>query len=49
MVTWGRRDGDLRETREEWPINEDGGSIPSLHVWPHTLQISQLLEGGSGV
>ena len=45
-VSWGRRDGDMRETREEWPINEDGGSTLSPHVWPHTLQISQLLEGG---
>ena len=36
----------MRETREEWPINEDGGS--TLSLWPHTLQISQLLEGGGG-
>ena len=37
----------MRETREEWPKNEDGGSTLSPHVWPHTLQISQLgREGG---
>ena len=46
MVTWGRRDGDMRETREEWPNNKDGGSTC---VAPHSTDKSIIRgreEGG---